>query len=102
MTMFHDINIDSKIIDDKIYVSVQDLANHLYFSALKFHEECNELKLLGKMDGYQALHDYGVATGMLTIVRFLAQGGVEFQIENQIHNVNDLLSMIDKKRSNDK
>lgn len=102
MTMFNDINIDSKIIDDKIYISVQDLANHLYFSAMKFHEECNELKLLGKMDGFQALYDHGVATGMLTVVRFLAQGGVEFQIESQIHTVDDLLSIIDKKRSNDK
>lgn len=82
-----EIHVRSITHDDTTFVSLVDLTGHLAMAAKSFHEEA--VQSINDRD--EMIYTVGLAQGIVEVVRFLAQSGLEDYMERNIHTVEDLL-----------
>lgn len=88
--LFDEINIDTIIKDEKLYVCVSDLGRHLSKAA---HEFASETEILAKMVGLtdkEKLFIMGIVEGMYNVVVMLAQSSDEHELK-KINTIDELL-----------
>lgn len=86
--MFSEMHIETISQDDRTYVDIHDLTEHLTRAMIGFARELQSFK----PDNHQeALYSMGILAGMREIVLFLAQGALEEDFENSVHTLDDLM-----------
>ena len=96
MTLLDEIKVRNQIIDDEIWISLRDIAEHVLNAVADFVHEASALSLVHPVTQIEAAYVNGLAQGMSGIAALLAQGGVEAEFHEKINTVEDLLKGLEK------
>jgi hypothetical protein len=88
--IFDEIKIDSKIINEELYVNVDQLWKHLLGSSEQFSKESAEFDLKFGMSVEEKCFTMGMIQGIMTVVSILGLAQEESDF-NQVNTVEDLL-----------
>jgi hypothetical protein len=97
MTLLDELKIRNQILDDEIWISLRDIANHVLDAVGEFIHESSALSLVHPVSPAEAAYINGLAQGMTSIAALLAQGGVEAEFHEKVNTVEDLLKSLEKK-----
>jgi hypothetical protein len=96
MTLLDEIKVRNQIIDDEIWISLRDIAEHVLNAVTDFVHEASALSLVHPVTHIEAAYVNGLAQGMSGIAALLAQGGVEAEFHEKVNTVQDLLKALEK------
>ena len=97
MSLLDELKIRNQVIDDEVWISLQDISNHTLNATLDFINESSAMSMVHPVTPVEAMYVRGLAQGMLSIATLLAQGGVEAEFHEKVNTVEDLLKVLDRK-----
>lgn len=95
--LFDDINVDTIVHNDELYINVNQLSSHIYTAAKGFIEEAKYIeKAIGGISSQEKTYIGGIAEGMYSIVLLLTQG----KAESDIHGIDTIEELIKRFEDN--
>jgi hypothetical protein len=96
MSLFDELNIKHKMIDDDVWVNLPDLSDHLLSAVKKFVHGSFEESTVRPIGMIEQAFLRGIAEGMMSVISLLAQSGIEIEFSEKINTVEDLIKTLNK------
>ena len=88
--LFDEMNIDTIVEDDELYINVPQLLDHLVGSSEVFSQETAILAKEFGISRDEKYYSMGLIHGMLSVATMLKQGDQEFKFDS-VETVEDLI-----------